>query len=268
MMAQKFSIGGKYMTNERTAPWRKVYSILLSVSIAVAGVCLILACLGIYRSGDRPFSREAVAAAFSPIALPVYLCLALVIGSFLLNLILPEAKVKLKVTKNPAMLLKIFRSKVDLAKCSQELQSALLAEAGKRRKNRCITGILLAIGGAIFFYFALQQDAFHQSQINGSMIRNISILGICLAPAFLFSIFAAYQGRKSMDAEIALLKTVPAEAKIAAPAAPAQANRLVVIRTVITVAAIACLIYGFCTGGTADVLTKAVNICTECVGLG
>ncbi len=28
------------------------------------------------------------------------------------------------------------------------------------------------------------------------------------------------------------------------------------------------ILFGFFTGGTADVLTKAVNICTECVGLG
>ena len=28
------------------------------------------------------------------------------------------------------------------------------------------------------------------------------------------------------------------------------------------------LVYGFFAGGTRDVLTKAVNICTECVGLG
>ena len=256
------------MTNERNARLHRIYGILLSASIAVAGICLIWACVGIYRSGDRPFSREAVAAAFSPIALPVYLCLALVIGGFLLNLILPEAKAKLKITKNPAMLLKIFRAKVDLAKCSQELQSALLAEAGKRRKNRCIAGLLLAVGGAVFFFFALQKDAFHQSQISESMARNISILAACLAPAFIFGIFAAYQGRKSMEAEIALLKTVPAEAKITAQAAPSCGKCLAVVRTVIIVAAVVGLIYGFCTGGTADVLTKAVNICTECVGLG
>ncbi|MBQ8627442.1 MAG: thioredoxin [Agathobacter sp.] len=28
------------------------------------------------------------------------------------------------------------------------------------------------------------------------------------------------------------------------------------------------LVYGFITGGTADVLAKAINICTECIGLG
>ena len=31
---------------------------------------------------------------------------------------------------------------------------------------------------------------------------------------------------------------------------------------------IAIMVYGFLSGGTVDVLTKAVNICTECVGLG
>ncbi|MBQ8683609.1 MAG: thioredoxin [Clostridia bacterium] len=31
---------------------------------------------------------------------------------------------------------------------------------------------------------------------------------------------------------------------------------------------LALLVYGFATGGIADVLTKAVNICTECIGLG
>ena len=32
--------------------------------------------------------------------------------------------------------------------------------------------------------------------------------------------------------------------------------------------AVGLLLYGFFAGGTADVLTKAVNICTECIGLG
>ena len=32
--------------------------------------------------------------------------------------------------------------------------------------------------------------------------------------------------------------------------------------------AVSILIYGYMNGGTADVLTKAINICTECVGLG
>lgn len=40
------------------------------------------------------------------------------------------------------------------------------------------------------------------------------------------------------------------------------------LRWVILVAAVIILVYGYMHGGTADVLTKAINICTECVGLG
>ncbi|MBR2311262.1 MAG: thioredoxin [Oscillospiraceae bacterium] len=32
--------------------------------------------------------------------------------------------------------------------------------------------------------------------------------------------------------------------------------------------AVVCILVGYFSGGTEDVLTKAVNICTECVGLG
>ena len=44
--------------------------------------------------------------------------------------------------------------------------------------------------------------------------------------------------------------------------------RMTLLRNVVLAASILLLILGICTGGTADVLTKAVNICTECVGLG
>lgn len=33
-------------------------------------------------------------------------------------------------------------------------------------------------------------------------------------------------------------------------------------------AGVALIVYGAVQGGTADVLTKAKNICTECIGLG
>ena len=43
---------------------------------------------------------------------------------------------------------------------------------------------------------------------------------------------------------------------------------LLVLRWALLAVGIVLLVYGFFAGGTEDVLTKAVNICTECVGLG
>jgi len=45
-------------------------------------------------------------------------------------------------------------------------------------------------------------------------------------------------------------------------------NKTKIARLVILGVAITVLILGFAFGGYADVLTKAVNICTECIGLG
>ena len=67
------------MTGERKQKLLQVYRIALSCVIVLAGICLMVACISIYRSGDEPFSREAVAAAFAPISIPVYLCLAMVL---------------------------------------------------------------------------------------------------------------------------------------------------------------------------------------------
>ncbi len=47
-----------------------------------------------------------------------------------------------------------------------------------------------------------------------------------------------------------------------------EAKRIKVARYCIFGVAILFLVYGLATGGIADVLAKAINICTECIGLG
>ena len=133
-----------------------VYSIALSVMLVITGICLCVACLGIYLSGKQPFSQEAVAAAFGYIAVPVYLCIALVIGGLILDALYPA-----------------------------EL---------KKKGNQ--------------------------------------------------------------------IKVTPS------PVPATNARKLLYLRLVLLCVGIGIFVYGFFAGGTADVMTKAVNICTECVGLG
>ncbi len=47
-----------------------------------------------------------------------------------------------------------------------------------------------------------------------------------------------------------------------------SSKNALIIKISIVVVAITSLIFGVLTGGLNDVLTKAVNICTECIGLG
>ena len=70
---------------------RRIFEIILSLSIVFAGICLIAACLSIYYSGDKPYSPLSVKEAFSKIAIPVFVAIILIVISFILDFIFPLA---------------------------------------------------------------------------------------------------------------------------------------------------------------------------------
>lgn len=248
---------------------RPIFQIILSIAIILAGLCLMAACLGIYHSGDQPFSREAVAAAFGPISIPVYLCLGLIILSFVPELLLPSPSGKDKPARQTAMILQRLQEKTDLNLCGDDLRGAVLAQRSKRKLHKTIGWALLIVCSVVFLSYGMNPHNFHQSQINDSMIQAMyRFIPCCLIP-YGFGIWAAYAARTSMEEEIRLLKTAPAESKISAPGKSVESGKkLTVLRNVLLIIGIVIMVYGYLTRGTADVLTKAVNICTECVGLG
>ena len=66
--------------------------------------------------------------------------------------------------------------------------------------------------------------------------------------------------------ELELRKSAP-KRKLDA-AAPEKTTGRNVIRVIIAAAAVALIVLGVMNGGMFDVLVKAINICTECIGLG
>ncbi len=140
------------MTKQNKLNFYIIYRILLSISIVVAGICLICGSLYIYFSGDG-YSRKIVINTFAKISIPIYVCIALIIGSFFVG---DKSRSKFYKPKN-----------------------------------------------------------FNQTK----------------EPVLDF-------------------------------------KKLYIVKVVIIIVAITALIFGALAGGFADVLTKAVNICTECIGLG
>lgn len=246
---------------------KTVLHIAIAASAVVAGICLAAACWGIYQAGNG-FSRAAVRAAFSPISLPVYLCLGLTLAGWLVQFFLPDSK-KPAGGREIAYALHRMQKTKDLEICGPTLKQDILAQRKQRLVHRCITLGLTAIGFGIFLYFALQPDAFHPTEINRSVVNALIILLPCMLIPFCYGIFAIYFCQRSIEAEITLLKMAPAKQKSQVSPSPVKkCNSILVIRMALLGAAAALLIYGFATGGIADVLTKAINICTECVGLG
>lgn len=257
------------MNQDAVRRTRLVCGIVLSIAAVVAGVCLITGCLGIYLSGgEQIYTPEKVAHGFSVIAVPVYLFLALTIAAFVLDLFLPLGKNKLKAEKNPAATLERLLSKRDIENCDEALSSQILALRKNRRRDQIITLAVLAVCSIGFLFYGADPANFHQSEINASMTKAVIILLVCMAVPFAFALAAAYRAKKSLQQEIELVKQIPAgEVRSQAPAKD-RSKLLVIARWALVCVAVAVLVYGFCAGGTADVLTKAKNICTECVGLG
>jgi len=247
--------------------FKRICGIALSVMLVIAGLCLIVQCVSIYRSGARPFSREAVAAHFAPIALPVYACIAMAAVSFILELAIPTEPRKAIPDKQYHLILRRLQEKRDLESCDEALRSSILAQQKKRRTNTRIRTAMIVVCSVLFLMYGCNGANFDQMEINSSMIRAMYLLVPCCAVPFAWAVYTAYQEKISIQAEIALWKQIPANREpVGAPSAVQKNTNL--LRNILFVTGICLLIFGFFTGGTNDVLTKAINICTECVGLG
>lgn len=271
-----------YTDFNKNSLWRKIcmqdktvrlihllYRILVSVMIGVSGVLLIAACLTIYRSGgEQVYTPEKVAAAFSPVSLPIYITLALIAGSFFLELILPFPQKRPPVQKQHALLLKKQYEKVDMDLCNPELRQRLKHEQALRLLHLLISAGLLIAGCVVFLIYALNGNHFDDHNINHSIISAMWWLLPCAAVPFGYCVFTAYYCRSSIRRELELAKLAPKATTKKESPAPKTDRKMVYIRLAVLGLALGILVGGFVKGGTADVLAKAVAICTECVGLG
>ncbi len=250
----------------KTKRVRLIYGIILSAALVFAGLCLIAACICIYQSGDQPFSRESVALHFSPISVPVYLALVLTVGGFILNFAFPKEHARKKSSKDYPGILKRLLEKRDINLCNEQLKNHIRSLRNSRKIHTYISIGLLGLGSLVFLAYAVNPANFPSEDITGSMARGTKYMLSCLLIPFGYAVFSSYFTRASIKKEIELVKTI----------APNRQSQLTVenkcavsvLRWVLLGVAVLFIVYGYFSGGTVDVLTKAVNICTECVGLG
>ena len=263
------------MSHETKKTIHLIYGICMTVVAIFAGICFIAACCYIYYTGvanDVPqiYTPAIVAEAFTKIAVPVYLCLALIIAGFILQLALPTEKKKLVPEKNLPLILQRLQAKTDLSKCDADLQESIAAEQ-KQRKFLCIlSAALLAVGSVVFLAYTCNGSIWGGNSTPTMVTAMYMMIG-CLTAPLAFTIFTAYFNRKSIQQEIELMKKASAQApkKAEAPAAKAPKRLLTTgIQLAVVAIGLTLLILGACNQGTADILNKAVAICTECVGLG
>ena len=259
------------MNDKATKLIRSVYGIAVSIMIVVSGLLLTAACLEIYHSGgEQIYTPEKVAAAFAPIAAPIYITLAMIAGSFLLEWLLPAHKKRLPMEKQYAFMLRKAYEKADVQLCGPDLLQQLQQVQKKRRMAQYLTLAAWVIGGMIFLPYACNSGNYSEQLhlATDSVVAIVWLLIPCTLIPTACSIFSAYFVRASLCRELELVKYAPKAADAPQSSAKNTERSLFYVRAAILMLALVMLIGGFVAGGTADVLAKAVAICTECVGLG
>lgn len=252
------------MPKEKCTSFLRIYRIVLSVSIALCALCFMIACLQIYYSGDAPYSREAVAAAFSQICIPVYLCIGLTAVNFIFTLVFPQPEVTPRRSSDLRHTLRRLQS---TREPSPEAAAAIRELTQNRKTLWLCQGSVIAASALFFLIYALNPAHFLSDGINTSMVRAMLRLLPCLILSVGISIFAAEHRERSALREIEILKKMP---KLDTPKTEPTVSevKIPVFRWVFLCTGIVLVVVGLLNGGVADVLAKAVNICTECIGLG
>lgn len=261
------------MSQEKLRKLHLIYGIMLSTLIIVTGICFIVSCVDIYRSGNRPFTYESINEHFMAIIVPVILCIVGIVGGMIISFF-PLEKPKIKGIIDTGITLKKMSAKIDISKCDEETQKQITKERKLRLFSNifCIDAIIVSL--IVSLIYTLNKNNFPAADINGEMINAMLFVIPCTIVS-LASIFATILiGNASYVRELNLVK---ASFKIAKKddissqqiADSDQHEKMLFgVRLTIFVLAVAFIVIGIFNGGMADVLQKAINICTECIGLG
>ena len=256
------------MKQEKKKLIHYIYSIVLSVAIVITGLLLMAACMQVYLSGGQQiYTPEKVAEAFGRIAVPVYICLGLLVASMVLQLVLWQAPGKAPKIKHPVMQLQRLQSTRDPEKTDEHRKATLKKLRKRSRVLYIFCTAACAICAGVFLGFALNGNSYapEAAKATASVIALMRVFAPCVTVALGCCLLTVYLARSVMEKQIAELKQCP---PLPQPKVSGKGIFVTVTRYAVLGLALCLMVWGLVSGGWQDVLTKAVNICTECVGLG
>lgn len=252
-----------------------IYGILLSLLLVVSGILLMISCYNIYQLGDRPFTPESISEAFSKIQAIIYVTLGGIAIGAILKIFLPIDEPKFKANIAPITTLKRLEGKYDLSACEK-------ADIATYTKARVIRIVLKVIAIALCTIFSLPVLIVALIPASYTMEYNQSVVTLCylIIPAFivcaLFALAYVYSNEILINTQISSLKALIADGKVqkrevtecSACKRRKERYHIAAARIIVAIVAVIFIVLGIFNGGMEDVLSKAINICTECIGLG
>ena len=256
---------------KKKLPLSWLMKLATTILCVVAGLVLIGVLGDIYFTGEESglshvYSYETVAARGGLIITSLVIFVVSFITSLVLHFVFKD-KEKRKAKRDIYHQYQIMKSKKDLSLLEDKNQTLFQ----KNENTLLIINIIAVILSALLLIFPFAY-VFNGKNFDahGDLLLQAIALGIHVLP-FLFVIYilwiiALSYKERVMDSTISLLTKLKMKEEMEVKVE----NALVIniIRGVIFLTAISFIIIGALSGEVSEVLNKAINICTECIGLG
>lgn len=260
---------------------RKYYGICLGAFTVVIGLLFIIQAATIYYS-DAPYSREIVGEKLLKILAPVILWIIAVVAGYVLTVLFPcgeERRSKPNAQKT------LSRLRARMPKGESE---AFLEERARFKKYELTRLVIwsvcaaFALASAIVSIVYLANTAhFSGANLNGEVLRMlknvmpwVGVSFLLFAGAVIYEQVSAKRELESMKKLLVLGRGCPLEENVftnvqnKVGAVTGSKWLLLGVRLAVLALALVFIGVGIQNGGMSDVLTKAIMICTECIGLG
>jgi len=280
---------------------RLTYGILLGIMTCIVGCLFIAYVWDIYVSGNAAdfggtyvFSRERVAERLSKIAPAFWIWVVMIFVGFVLWEVFPEPKRKPRMDVRYTL----YRlNKRMPANAEGDLQSSLEAVNRERLILKILWIAVAAVGAGVAIYtivYLATPSNFPVVENNSKpvfdMVKHVMpAVAAAFACALGVAVYEGVSAKKQLEhvkklvkgATPAPVKPNPVRVKLVVKAENSKffafllkcwdfvtAHRIAIIRVVVGCVAVSFVIAGACNGSMRDLLNKAINICTECIGLG
>ena len=252
-----------FMTNKKSTLANLIYSVLLATLLCVIGLFLIVFCVSLFRSGDKPFTRESVGSYLSRLVIPCAICGLAVLFAPAFECIFPSEKKKFRVSRDVYRTLRREKAKLQSKKINYLKE---LTEARERFVLRAVCASLCTASFVPSLVYLLTPSNFTGDDTSAEVRSAVIFVFACaFASACIFFAFSFFDRKKSEQ----LLQSVK---KLSADGLEARNARrfptLLAVRIAVFAVGALFLVLGLLNGGNSDVLGKAINICYECIGLG
>ncbi len=268
--ALRYLKGVVIMTNSK---YGRLLYIATSVFLVLLGIAFIVCCAHLFfTGGDTPYSRERVGDYLLILLVPSIITILLVVGGFVYDTV-TGAKNDASVGRTNLEILAGFAQRVDSEQLSDEAKQAV----EKERKIRKIFAYasyafsaVLAVGALLYVTLVAE---FTVENLNADVIAALAVALPLLVGAVAIHIPRVYLAEASAKRELDLLKGEVKKGVKLGKTEPltetnCEKNTVLIARIAILCIGALFVILGIFNGGMADVLAKAVKICTECIGLG